>query len=116
MELYFTANKIKADKRVLVFLNVIGRENYSLLRSILALQKTRGAAPKEAHGYHEGVLRTQEGSHGSEVSFSPTSATAWGVRSHILGKITKVGDARVRESLDEALRDRLVCGLHDEAY
>ena len=30
VELYFTANKIKADKRVPVFLNLIGRENYSL--------------------------------------------------------------------------------------
>ena len=31
VELYFAANEIKADKRVPVFLNVIGRENYSLL-------------------------------------------------------------------------------------
>ena len=39
VELYFAANEIKADKRVPVFLNVIGRENYSLLRSILSPQK-----------------------------------------------------------------------------
>ena len=31
VELHFRANEIKADKRVPVFLNVIGRENYSLI-------------------------------------------------------------------------------------
>ena len=39
VELYFAANEIKADKRVPVSLNVIGWENYSLLRSILSPQK-----------------------------------------------------------------------------
>ena len=39
VELYFAANEIKTDKRVPVFLNLIGRENYSLLRSILLPQK-----------------------------------------------------------------------------
>ena len=38
-ELYFEANKIKTDKRVAVFLNVTGRVNYTLLRSILSPQK-----------------------------------------------------------------------------
>ena len=31
VKLYFAANEIKAEKRVLVLLNVIGRENYALL-------------------------------------------------------------------------------------
>ncbi len=31
VELYFTVNEIKADKRVPVFLIVIGREDYLLL-------------------------------------------------------------------------------------
>ena len=39
VELYFAANEIMADKRVPVFLNLFGRENYSLLRSILLPQK-----------------------------------------------------------------------------
>ena len=39
VELYFAANEIKVDKWVPVFLNVIGLENYSLLRSILSPQK-----------------------------------------------------------------------------
>lgn len=31
VELYFAANEIKEDKRIPVFLNVIGRENYLLI-------------------------------------------------------------------------------------
>ena len=39
MQLYFEANGIKAEKQVPVFLNIIGWENYGLLRNLSAPEK-----------------------------------------------------------------------------
>ena len=47
VELYFEANEIKKEKQVAVFLSVIGRENYSLLRKMLSPVKPREKTLKE---------------------------------------------------------------------
>lgn len=39
MELYFSANSVPEEKEVPVFLNLIGRSTYSLLRNLLAPTK-----------------------------------------------------------------------------
>ena len=39
VELYFEANNIDADRRVAVFLSVIGGKNYTLLRNLLSPEK-----------------------------------------------------------------------------
>ena len=59
----------------------------------LIATETHGAAPKEADGRPERVLQAKESGYGSEVSFSPVPAAAWGVCGHILGRATKVGGA-----------------------
>ena len=83
----------------------------------LIATEPRGAAPKEAHGCLERVLWFQEDGHGSEVSFSPASAAAWGVHGHIFGRLRKLAvPCESGESLDEALRDWLDNGLCDKAY
>ena len=39
VELYFNANSVQQDKRVPVFLTMIGAENYAVLRNLLAPRK-----------------------------------------------------------------------------
>ena len=36
MELYFSANKVKREKQVHVFLNLLGRETYTLLQNLIS--------------------------------------------------------------------------------
>lgn len=47
MQLYFEGNGIKAKKQVPVFLNIIGQENYGLLRNSSASKKSSRKSLKQ---------------------------------------------------------------------
>ena len=116
IELYFLANEIAEKKQVAVFLSVIGGQMYSLLRNLLApakpheqnLQKLLEALRK----YYEPkrvVIAEQFTFHqrNQEVDESIADYVAE------LRKLTLNCD--FKDHLDEALRDRFVCGLRSEA-
>lgn len=48
--MYFAANKVKRKKRVVVFLNVISRETYSILQNLSSPDKPAGKTLKELMG------------------------------------------------------------------
>ena len=84
MQLYFEANGIKAKKQVPVFLNIIGRENYGLLRNL--------SRPRNHHRNHSSssggpgeAFRVQEDYYCSSFSISSVPATAWRDSRHVFG-------------------------------
>ena len=117
VELYFAANKIKADKRVLVFLNLIGRENYSLLRSILSPQKPAEQPLKKLMDVLREYYEPKKVVMAARFLFHQRQQQPGESVAIYLAELRKLAvPCEFRETLDEALRDRLVCGLRDEAY
>ena len=117
MELYFAANEIKADKRVPVFLNLIGRENYSLLRSILSPQKPAEQPLKKLMDVLREYYEPKKVVMAARFLFHQRQQQPGESVAIYLAELRKLAvPCEFVETLDEALRDRLVCGLCDEAY
>ena len=116
VELYFSANGIAANKQVPILLSSIGASTYALLSDLVAPQ------PPSAKSFAEisGALRKH---------FEPKRAIIaerfhFHKRDQVAGETIADFDAALRklavhcnfgESLEEALRDRFVCGLRHEA-
>jgi hypothetical protein len=116
VELYFSASGIAANKQVPILLSSIGASTYALLSDLVAPQ------PPSAKSFAEisGALRKH---------FEPKRAIIaerfhFHKRDQVAGETIADFDAALRklavhcnfgESLEEALRDRFVCGLRHEA-
>ena len=116
VKLYLDANDVKADKRLAVFLSVIGATRYSLLRDLVAPRK-----PSE--------LKLDEAIEALTAHFQPKPiviAERFHLhrRSQLPGETVADFVAHLRRLskhcefgafLEDSLRDRLVCGLRSEA-
>ena len=115
VELFFVANEVKDDKKVAVFLSVIGSKTYSLLKSLVA-----PTVPKDK-GYNDLVAALK-------THFEPKPLVI-AERFHFYRRSQAVGEsvneymAELRRLtthcefgafLNQALCDRLVCGLRHE--
>ena len=116
VELYFEANKIEEERKVPVFLSVLGSKTYSVLRDLLAPSKpkvkkfselvaalTRHFEPRpiviaERFRFHK---RDQKQGESIAVFLSELRRLA--------------ATCSFGSFLEEALRDRLVCGVLSEA-
>ena len=115
-ELYFTANTIAREKQVPILLSAIGPSTYSLLSDLLAPEAPKSKSLAELS---EVLLK----------HFEPKRAIIaerfhFHKRQQAPGETITEYDAALRKLathckfgnyLEEALRDRLVCGLHNEA-
>ena len=115
LDLYFTANGIESEKQVPVLLTVIGPENYTLLRGLVA-----PAAPKDKTLEE---LKASLTNHFEPKTLVIAERFRFYRRTQIVGESVAEFVAALRklsihckfgDFLDEALRDRLVCGLRDE--
>ena len=83
----------------------------------LITTETHGGVPKEAHGCPERVLWAKEGGHGSKFFFHQRQQQPGESVAIYLAELrTLVVPCEFGETLDEALCDRLVCGLRKESY
>ena len=115
MEQFFSANQIDGERKVAVFLTMVGPQAYSLLSDLLAPHKpatktydvlvatmTRHLKPKslviaERFKFHQRVQGETESV------------------SEFMAALRKLADkCEFGEYLEEALRDRLVCGLRSQ--
>ena len=116
VELYFEANDINEDRRVAVFLSVIGGKNYTLLRNLLAPQKPNDKtiaeladALKKHFGPKRIIIAERFRFHRREQAVGETIAD-------YEAELRRLAiHCEFQEYLDQALRDRLVCGLKSEA-
>ena len=112
LELFFIANKIEDDRQVAVLLSVIGTKHYSLLHSLVAPSKPADKSVAE--------LLSILGSHLEPAPLVIAERFCFykRVQDHHESVAQFVAELRrlathcqFSENLDDALRDRLVCGL-----
>ena len=115
VELYFSANGIGEDKK-LVLLSVIGPKTYGVLRNLLAPSRPQ---EKKFSEVTEVLIR-----HFEPKLIVIAERFSFYRRSQLVGESVADFVAELRrlarncqfgDFLDEALRDRLVCGLQNEA-
>ena len=115
VEQYFIANEIKEEKQVAVMLSLIGNKTYGLLRNLSAPAK-----PSEL-SFKTTVETLQQ--HLSPKPLLIAERFRFRKRNHLEGEPVSTYLAELKKltlycefgaSLNDALRDRLVCGLHNE--
>lgn len=115
VELYFLASGTKEEAKVPLFLTIVGRENYTLLRDLLAPQKPsaqtlEGLFSTLVSHFEPKKVVIAERFHFHKRNQGPTETIAEYIAElRHLATHCKFGDY-----LNEALRDRLVCGLRNE--
>ena len=115
VDLYFTANGIAANKQVPVFLTVIGSKTYALLEDYLAPAKPKSKTLQElkdilsTHFEPEPLLIAERFHFHKRNQKERESIMEFVAELRKLATRCKFGDY-----IDDALRDRFVCGLRKE--
>ena len=118
IDLYFAANNVPDDRKVAIFLSVLGGKTYTLLRNLLAPQKPSERTLAE--------LRTALSTHfepkrvvvAERFHFYRRNQAAGESISEFVAELRKLSthcQFAAGDQLSEALRDRLVCGLRSES-
>ncbi|PFX12147.1 Retrovirus-related Pol polyprotein from transposon 17.6 [Stylophora pistillata] len=115
VEQYFLANDIKEDKQVAVMLSLMGNKTYGLLRNLSAPEKPSSLSFKT-------IVETLQ-KHLSPKPLLIAERFRFHKRNQLEGETVSTYIAELKKltlycefgaSLNDALRDRLVCGLHNE--
>ena len=112
IELYFSANDVDEEKKVSIFLSVLGGKTYSVLRDLLAPVKPReksfaALASELTKHFQPRKIVIAERFHFHRRNQAPEENVAdFLAQLWKLAKYCEFGD-----HLNEALRDRFVCGL-----
>ena len=115
VQMFFVANKIEEDRQVPVLLSVIGGKTYALLRSLLSPQLPKEksfsqlAEALQKHYEPKPVVIVQR-FHFHRRNQAPGESVA----QYVAELRRLAADCKFEGYLEEALRDRLVCGLRNE--
>ncbi len=116
VELFFDANSIDAERRVPVFLSVIGSKNYSLLRNLLAPTKPSGATYEVLTARLRDHFQPKKIVIAERFHFHRRNQAAGETIADYVAELRRLSTHCEFEGyLEDALRDRLVCGLRNEA-
>ena len=115
VELFFTANSINEDKQVAVLLTAIGRKTYALLSSLLSPTKPQeksfaqlSTALKDHYQPKPLVIAERYKFYKRKQSTEETIA-------EYMAQLRRLAThCEFKTFLDEALRDKLVCGMRSE--
>ena len=115
LDLYFTANGIESEKQVPVLLTVIGPENYTLLRGLVAPAAPKDKTLEELKASLTNHFKPKTLVIAERFRFyRRTQIVGESVAEFVLAALRKLSiHCKFGDFLDEALRDRLVCGLRD---
>jgi len=117
VDLYFAANDIAEGKRVAVFLSVIGGKTYTLLRNLLAPAKLGDLSLSELKGALKKHFEPKRVVIAERFHFYRRNQAAGESIADFVAELRRLSThcAFGENQLEEALRDRLVCGLRSEA-
>jgi len=116
VELFFAANDVPAEKKVPVFLSVVGGATYGVLRNLLAPANPKDKTFEEittalqAH-FEPKTLVIAERFHFHRRNQAPEES----VNDYVAELRRLATNCAFGAYLEEALRDRLVCGLRNES-
>ena len=110
---YFDANEIPATKRVAVLLSVIGPKAYAILRSLTAPETPQSKSLMKSlkNHYSQKPITIAERYHFHIRNQAPTE----NVTEYIAELRRLTSTCEFGTFLEEALRDRLVCGLRSDS-
>ena len=115
LEQYFVANKIDdAKQKTAISITVIGDEAYSLLRSLLAPTRPNTKSSEELARTLADHLKPKPVVIAERFKFYERAQAESETISDFLAAIRKLSiNCEFEEFLEQALRDRLVCGIRD---
>ena len=116
VQLFFTANDIAEDKKIAVLLSMVGSKNYSLLRSLVAPRTPKDLSFDELVSTLRQHFLAETGNNSGTVPFSQALSSCWRIHSRLSCRTAKAHSiyCEFGAFLEQALRDRLVCGIHSE--
>ena len=114
--LYFVANKIESERQVEVFLSLIGGKNYALLRDLLLPQQPKDKSLDELMGTLKRHFEPKPVVIAERFHFHRRGQGVDESVAEYVAELRKLAThCRFGGYLEEALRDRLVCGLREES-
>ena len=115
VNLFFTANEIPSPKRVAVFLSVIGGKTYERLRNIVSPKLPDSLKYSELVEVFKEHYEPKPLVIAQRFHFHRRNQTASESVSEYMAELHRLStNCDFRDYLDQALRDRLVCGLRNE--
>ena len=116
VELFFTANETPEAKQVPIFLNVVGATTYNLLKSLLAPVKRQEKSLTELSAVLKGHFEPRRNVVAERFRFYMRSQRDVESVAEFVAELRRLAARCVfGDHLDEALRDRIVCGVRSEA-
>lgn len=113
---YFIANNIEGDRKRAVLVTMIGAKAYSLLSNLMAPAKPATKTYDELVTAMTRHLKPKPLVIAERFKFHQRNQAETESVSDFMAELRKLADkCQFRDHLDEALRDRLVCGLRSEA-
>ena len=115
VEQYFIANGIKEEKQVAVMLSLMGNKTYGLLRNLSAPEKPSSLSFKDIVETLQKHLSPKPLLIAERFRFHKRNQLEGETVSKYLAELKKLSlYCEFRENLNDAIRDRPVCGLHNE--
>ena len=115
LEQFFSVNGIADGKKVATLLTVIGKKAYDLLRNLLAPEKPSAKGYDVLVQAMKSHLDPQPLAIAQRFKFHQQNQRSDETISQFVVELRKCAEhCNFQDKLDEALRDRLVCGLHSE--
>ena len=116
VNLYFEANDIAAEKRVVVLLNAIGSKTYSLLRSLTAPDLPQSKSLDALVKMLKDHLEPKPLLIAERFYFHRRDQAVGETISEYVAELRRLATTcEFGDFLNDALRDRLVCGLRNES-
>ena len=116
VELYFQANGVAEGRRVATFLSIIGGKNYTLLRKILSPEKPIEKSLEDLFAALKRHFEPKRVVIQERFCFYHREQAVGGTIAEYEAELRRLAmHCQFEAHLSQALRDRLVCGLRNEA-
>ena len=116
VEIFFAANGIEGDKQVPVFLNAIGGEAYGVLRSLVAPASPMSKTFAELTETLKNQYEPKSSIIAERFHFHKRSQRKGESIADFVAELRRLAArCKFEAYLDDALRDRFVCGLRSES-
>ena len=116
LQLYFEANGVKEESKVAVLLTIIGARAYDTLRNLLAPALPRDVSFDDLLGVLKQHYDPKPLVIAERFRFYRRSQTADETISEFVADLRRLSiKGEFKEFLDQALRDRFMCGVRSEA-
>ena len=115
VQLFFTANGVGTDKQVPVFLSVVGAKTYTLLRNLVAPTPPKDKTIEEIEEILKGHYEPKPLVIAERFHFHKRSQAVGESIADYVAELRRLTThcGYAAGQLEEALRDRLVCGLRN---